>query len=224
MCRTHAFKYGPALLCSILFFVFQYPVRPALSDTPAHSLSKAAAERCRLKLREIEDFAAREGSGGEQTTRFTEEEVNSYIMLDATLKYKSCVKDLKLEFLSDFLEGAASVDFDCLKESPSKSLPKLITSLFSGTHIITARGTLASKDGKGIFQLQDARFDNDTLPRFLVEEAITLVCKNQKPPFDPMQTSTLPFNIQRVTVHPGYIMVYQQRMEVETGTKQKEAL
>jgi len=35
------------------------------------------------------------------------------------------------------------------------------------------------------------------------------VGRKQDPPFDPMQPSKMPYEIQKVDVHSGYIVVYQ---------------
>jgi len=42
-----------------------------------------------------------------------------------------------------------------------------------------------------------------------VEEIISTVGKRQKPPFDPMQPSQMPYGIQKVETGQGYITVYQ---------------
>jgi hypothetical protein len=88
-------------------------------------------------------------------------------------------------------------------------LPKLLSLMISGVHWITARGRLVSGKGRARFQLVQARFDNSTLPRGLVEEIISAVGRKQKPPFDPLQSSELLDDINRVEVHTGYILVFQ---------------
>jgi hypothetical protein len=107
------------------------------------------------------------------------------------------------------LQGVAAIDFDRLGGSSSKLMPKLLGMIFSGTHVLSARGELISRDGKGRFRLERASFDDSTLPRYLIEHIITLVGKKQNPPFDPLQLSALPYGIERVDVHPGYLIVYQ---------------
>jgi hypothetical protein len=76
-------------------------------------------------------------------------------------------------------------------------------------HKLTARGQLLSGNGKASFRLEQARFDNSTLPKALVEEIITAVGRKQNPPFDPLQPSQLFYDIDKVDVHPGHILVYQ---------------
>ncbi|MEJ2247259.1 MAG: hypothetical protein P8Y80_14460 [Acidobacteriota bacterium] len=160
-------------------------------------------------MKEIEDFAAQEEADKEMATRLTEEEVNAYLSLDINSDNQSCLKNMRMAFKQDLMEGISSVDFDCLRDTSSKTFSAIILRLFSGTHVITARGTIVSGDGKGHIQLEQVRFDDSVLPNFLVEQAVAAVCGKQDPPFNPMQPSALPYNIKKITIHPGYIMVYQ---------------
>ena len=83
------------------------------------------------------------------------------------------------------LQAVASIDFDSLSSS-GKPLSKLIGLMFSGTHTLTVKGQLISKGGKANFSSDQARFDDTTLPRYLVEQIITAVGRKQNPPFDPL--------------------------------------
>ena len=181
----------------------------ARSDTHPLSVSEEAAERCGQKFKSIREFAGQEESGEERATRITEEEVNSYLILGTDSEYQTCLRTLKMTFKQDVLEGLASVDFDCLKEISSKSIPKYFSLLFSGIHVITSRGKVLSDEGEGRVQLEQVRFDGRMLPNFLVAEAVEAVCEAQNSSFNPLQPSRLPYSIKRITVHPGYIIVYQ---------------
>ena len=181
----------------------------ARSDTHPLSVSEEAAERCGQKFKSIREFAGQEESGEERATRITEEEVNSYLILGTDSEYQTCLRTLKMTFKQDVLEGLASVDFDCLKEISSKSIPKYFSMLFSGIHVITSQGKVLSDEGQGRVQLEQVRFDGRMLPNFLVAEAVEAVCEAQNSSFNPLQPSRLPYSIKRITVHPGYIIVYQ---------------
>jgi len=178
-------------------------------DIFASTASKAAAERCRLKIKSLEDFSINRKSGQKQMTRFSEEEINSYLAVDLSSKYHPCLKSLLMTFEESRMQGVATIDFDRLGTTSTRFLPKIVSLLFSGTHTITARGQLLSKNGKANFQLEQARFDNSSLPKSLVEEIITSVGRKQNPPFDPLQPSEMPYKIEKVDVHRGYIIVYQ---------------
>jgi hypothetical protein len=81
--------------------------------------------------------------------------------------------------------------------------------MISGVHKITAEGTLIAQNGKARFRLHEARFDENTLPNFLVEPIISAVGRRQTPPFDPLEPSEMPYHIDKVDLHHGYIVVYQ---------------
>jgi len=192
---------------SLLFF--QASLIHASPDNPSEDVSEAAAKECLRKLNEMVTYAAGPETENGKITRFTEEEINSYLALYEESEYRSCLQYFNMSFRQGFMEGIVSVDFDCLKKASSKSLPKLLTTFFSGTHIITARGTILSDNGKGRFQLEEARFDALVLPGLIVEQLITTLCMQLDPPFDPMEPSPFPYKIKRVRIQPGYIMVFQ---------------
>jgi hypothetical protein len=173
------------------------------------AITKAAANRCDSKLNALEKFADHHKAWQKQTTQFSEDEVNSYLALDLSSKYQPSLKALTVTFEEGRLQCVADIDFDRLGAASDKILPKLFSFMFSGVHKLTARGQLLSGNGKASFRLEQARFDNSTLPKALVEEIITAVGRKQTPPFDPLQPSQLFYDIDKVDVHSGYILVYQ---------------
>ena len=112
-------------------------------------------------------------------------------------------------FEENRLKATATIDFDRLGMTSSKLLPKLISLMFSGVHTIAADGQLVTKDGKAHFKMNQALFDGSALPKPLIEGIISAVGRKQNPPFDPLQPSEMPYEINKVDVHPGYIIVYQ---------------
>jgi hypothetical protein len=182
---------------------------PAGLDAPALIASKKAAAQCDSKLKILEDFADKHKSGQTQTTKFSEDEINSYLALDLKAKYHSSLKSLIVSFSENRFEANAAIDFDHLEATSTKFLPKLIGLMFSGVHTLAADGQLLSKEGKANFRLEKAQFDGSTLPKYLVEEIITAVGRKQNPPFDPLKPSQMPYEIDRVEVHSGYIIVFQ---------------
>ena len=175
----------------------------------APGVSKAAAAQCQAKVAGLESFASKTAPGRKQTTQITEDEINSYLALDLSAKYNPCLKSLALTIQEGGVRGEASIDFDVLGLNATKLLTRLMASMFTGTHKLNARGEITAQNGKASFRLESARFDNTTLPNFLVEEIITAVGRKQKPPIDPLQPSQMPFRIEKVDLHPGYIVIYQ---------------
>jgi hypothetical protein len=181
--------------------------RPPIPDSKR--ISKAAAESCGVKLKRLEDFAASSSRSKKQTTEFSENEINSYLALELSKNYHPSLKSLLIVVEESKLQGVASIDFDSLAMNSKTVLTKLMTKMFSGVHTLSVRGKLVTEEGKARFQLEEAYFDDSALPNFLVEEIISAVGRKQKPPFDPMQPSKLPYGIQTVELHPGRALVHQ---------------
>lgn len=185
------------------------PVIARGAQEPSRKITKTSAESCRSKVEKLQAFAANAKPGKKQITRLSQEEINSYLALDLSAKYSPGLKSLFFAFESDKLQADAVIDFDRLGMSATRMIAKLMASLFSGIHTLSARGRLVAQQGKANFQLEEAKFDGTGLPNFLVEEIITAVGRKQKPPFDPMQPSEMPYRIEKVEIHAGYIVIYQ---------------
>jgi hypothetical protein len=207
--RSLASSLFKAVLLPLCLFLCSSPNAIPKGGKSAYVPSKAAAKRCSEKLDSLENFAAKRKSGKKQTTRFSQEEINSYLALDLSAHYHPCLKSLIVVLEENRLQAVASIDFDHLKSSSNKLLPKLIGLIFSGTHTMTATGQLISKDGKAHFRLEQARFDDTTLPRSLVEQILTAVGRSQNPPFDPLQPSEIFYEIEKADIRSGYVIVYQ---------------
>jgi hypothetical protein len=201
-CRT-------ASLFPSLILAFILTTHATASDKSTYSFTRSAADKCDSKLKAMEDFAAKRKSGSRNTTRFSENEVNSYLAFHLSKKYHPSLKSLVVTFEENGLQTVASVDFDRLGTTQNKFLPKIMALLFSGTHTLDAHGQLISDKGNAHFLLERARFDESVLPKSIVEGIITAVGRKQNPPFDPLQPSKMPYEIKEVDVHPGYIVVYQ---------------
>jgi hypothetical protein len=179
------------------------------AESPPPKISARASARCTKKVAELQEFAADKGSLDKKTTRLTEEELNSYMALELKSKYHPCLQSLQISFEENKLSGVATIDFDNLSLNSTKSVTRLLTKLLSGVHSLSMEGKLEASGGKANFVLGEARFDSTVLPNFLVEEIITAVGKKQKPPFDPIQPTQMPFKIDKVEVHKGHIIIIQ---------------
>ncbi len=114
-----------------------------------------------------------------------------------------------MQFQESKLKADAVLDFDNLSKNSTKTFARLVAKLFTGTHNLSVNGKLVASEGKASFVLDEARFDGSSLPNFLVEQIITAVGQKQKPPFDPLQPSKMPYAIDRVEVHTDQIIVFQ---------------
>jgi hypothetical protein len=202
------------LFCAIALAPgFPAPCLIAVQSSKAPGgVSKAAAESCAIKVQRMEDYAAATipaGSVGKHATRLTEDELNAYLELDLRPEYHPSLKSLNVKLMEARLQGSASIDFDLVELKNTSLLTSLLRKMLAGVHSLVVLGGLLSGDGKAYFRLDDARFDGISLPNLLVAEIITAVCRKQNPPFDPMKPSALPYRIQKVDLHAGYLVVYQ---------------
>jgi hypothetical protein len=211
----HASAYGIVLLFCALALApgLPAPLLIAIQSSKASGgVSKAAAESCAVKVQRLEDYAAAPipaGSIGKHATRLTEDELNSYLELDLRPEYHPSLKSLKVKFMEARLQGSARIDFDLVELKSDSLLTSLLRKMLAGVHSLAVLGGMISGEGKAHFRLDEARFDGISLPNVLVAEIITAVCRKQNPPFDPMKPSALPYRIQKVDLHAGYIVVYQ---------------
>ena len=194
------------LIAELAAFPFAHS---ALQAETGPGISKAAAGECARKVKALETSSARTGNRGTQTTRISEAELNSFLAYELSPKYHASLKSLTVRLEPGRLQAVATVDFDQLGMSSKKSVTRLLASLLTGKHTLTAYGKLIADGGRANFQLERAMFDDISLPNLLVEEIISTVGKRQKPPFDPMQPSQMPYGIQKVETGQGYITVYQ---------------
>ncbi|MBN2338157.1 MAG: hypothetical protein JXP48_06415 [Acidobacteria bacterium] len=180
---------------------------PLWSAEPAPS--RAAAERCTEKIKEMERFIPEKASGKSLSTPFTEEEINSYLQLVLKPRYHPSLRTLQVRLGQDRLHTRAVIDFDRLRTSTTGVFRSLLALMFSGTRTLDADGKLHTGDGRGRYELEQARFDGRTLPNGLVNEIIAAVGMRQTPPFNPTESSTLPYGIERVDLEPGRLVAHQ---------------
>jgi hypothetical protein len=178
-------------------------------QAPGSGITKAAADSCDAKIKRLESFDAERKTGAHQTTQFTDTEWNSYLGITLKPNYHPCLKEIRLKFEEGRLEAVSTIDFDSLNFNSTGSVNSLLRAMLTGVHTMTIHGRLVSEAGKANFQLEEARFDSITLPNLLVTEIIGAVGRRQNPPFDPTQPNSLPYHIQKVEVHAGYIIVNQ---------------
>lgn len=178
-------------------------------QTDASKISRAAARRCQAKIDRLLAYAGSAKPEGGQTTQFTDDEVNSYLALETSASYHPSLKSLWFTFQESTLGCAASIDFDQIQLSSSQVLNQLLYSMFSGVHLLSLSGTLVAQEGQAYFRLAGASFDGTKLPNALVEQIITIVGRSQRPPFDPLKPSEMPYGIKKVEVHTRSITVFQ---------------
>jgi hypothetical protein len=171
-------------------------------------ISREAAASCELKVKQLEAISS-QTSAKNIRTRFTDEEINSYLALVLQPTFHPSLRNISFDIDRSGLTAVAIIDFDRLVLSQQGVLTRFLAKILSGVHTLTLEGTLISGEGKARFQLSEAMFDSRMLPKVVVEEIISLVGSKQNPPFDPMEPSEMPFGIKDVELNTGHIIVIQ---------------
>jgi hypothetical protein len=179
------------------------------SNVASAGISRAAAESCDAKVKKMETRAGDHGRGRKLETRLSETELNSYLAICLSPNYHPCLRGILVKLDEGRLQAVASIDFDRLQLNSTQLINGLLKKMLTGVHKLTIRGGLISNTGTASFRLDEAQFDSITLPNLLISEIISAVGRKQNPPLDPMQPSALPYLIQKVDVHSGYILVQQ---------------
>lgn len=198
-----------AAACLGIGLIFLCLATPVFGETTKFIASEPAAAKCRSKLSKLMAFPEKRKPGQRLTTKFSQTEINSYLALDLSSQYHPCLKSLILVFEENRLKATATIDIDSLGASSQGLLPKLLSLMLSGIHTLAADGKLVTEDGKAYFKMEQALFDGTALPKLLIERIISTVGQRQSPPFDPLQPSEMPYEINKVDVKSGYIIVVQ---------------
>lgn len=207
--RNGAMKAALSLAIIAGILPFGRIIFPLHAAATGDGLSQKDSDNCAKKVKALEEHAASPEPRKKKATRITETELNSYFLLELKSKFHPCLRSIQFTLLDNKLRGTAALDFDKLGLRSTNVLARMLTRLFSGVHSLSVAGKLVAAGGKARFELDEARFDGSALPNLLVEEIISAVGKKQRPPFDPLQPSQMPYAIDRVEVRSGHLVIHQ---------------
>ena len=146
------------------------------------------------------------------TTRFTEQEVNSYIHYDLASEYPPGISKVNLNFVPGSISGSADVDFDKLKSARSSGTGGgeglgMLSYLFRGVHTINCEGAFSAVNGLGRFSLGEVSIDGLVLPRPLVDFLVASYLKPRFPALNLDHPFRLPDSIDAAEVGQGSLQV-----------------
>jgi hypothetical protein len=178
-------------------------------------LSKQDADRFQLKLSSIVDFAnaprARAASAP-RSIDITDAELNSYLRYHARADIPTGIVDPVLSSLGGGrVGGYALVDLDAVRtQKPRGWLDPL--GYLTGRLPITVTGSLATANGVGRFQLENAEISGITIPKTVLQELLSYYSRTADNPAginmdDPFE---LPARIREIKVGSGRSTVVQQ--------------
>ncbi len=172
-------------------------------------VSQAAADRAEKKLAQITQNASLK-TPAPLVTALSEEEVNSYFQYKMGTKTPKGVSNVRFSLHKDRVSGTAIVDFDQVKAAQKKPVNALLDQLLSGVKPVAGAGTFTSRNGAGLFHLEEVSVGNVGLSGFLLDLLIRHFVQPRYPRAAIDRPFELGYSIDRLVLDEGRVTVYQK--------------
>ena len=183
-----------------------------VADAPA--LTKQDADRFQAKLTKIVDFGNAKPAAKApkpQSISVSDAEVNSYLRFIAAPQIPVGIVEPVLNAMGDGrVSGRAIVDLDAVRKQKQRGWMDPLAYL-GGQLPVTAAGRLATKDGKGQFQLESAEIKGVPIPKAVLQELLSYYSRTKENPagIDMDAPFELPARIREIRVGSGTSTVVQ---------------
>ena len=171
------------------------------------------AASLRQKIATIVAIGERQSRASQpQRTTVLENEVNSYLALDARDQIPAGVVDPAVSILGNGrVSGRATVDLDAVRRQQNPTSLLDPASYLTGRVPVTAVGTLSATGGVGRFALESASAGGVPLPKFLLQQIVSYYSRSPEFPNginidDPF---ALPAQIREIQVQRGQAIIVQ---------------
>ena len=194
------------LLCSLLVAAVGLP-----GSAIESKISRQAADRLLLKAIAINANALASRPAAARTT-VTEEELNSFLALDAREQLPVGVAEPRVEMLADGRVVAyAVVDLDAVRKQRSSGGWLDPSSYLRGQLPVSATGTLQAAHGMARFDLESAEIHGIRIPKTLLQEVVAYYSRSSENPngLDIDAPFPLPARIRAIEVQKGKAVVLQ---------------
>ena len=173
------------------------PAPPGLSWDDADFVEQTLA---RMERRVRSGRAA-----SDQTVIVTERQLNSYVTLSLGPTLPAGVSGLQLRLSQDRLGASALVDLDRVKAQLPKGAASGLLMFLGGTLPVEVHGRLASANGQGRIDLEQATVGGVSLPASLVAQIVAMTTKSAAHPqgFDILAPFPLPWSARQLRLEPG---------------------
>lgn len=179
----------------------------------APSVSRDQAETFARKVAQIVQHGSvpAAASAARRRTTLTETEMNSWFAFRSRRLLPSGVASPSVSLIGNGrLTGAATLDFEEIGRRRGSSAFDVF-SLLGGRIPVTVTGILHTRDGRARFELQEAAAAGVPVPKFLLQEIVSLYTRT---PDDPEgmgleRPFDLPVNIRQIELGQGQATVVQ---------------
>lgn len=84
---------------------------------------------------------------------------------------------------------------------------RMFKTVLSGVQTLEAEGKLTTNGGKGVYEVESARFNHIPVPAFLVNAVISFLGKRQPPHIDVTEPFAYPYGIKDIKIVPGKVVL-----------------
>jgi len=144
-------------------------------------------------------------AAADETVVVTERQLNSYVTLSLGPRMPAGVSHLQLRLQKDRLAASALVDLDRVKAQLPPGAASGLLMFLGGTLPVEVYGRLATADGLGRIDLEQATVGGVSLPTSLVAQVISMSTKSAARPqgFDILSPFPLPWSARQLRLEPG---------------------
>ena len=178
----------------------------------ADVLTPQLAEAFEKKMVIVQAHAASEEATSPRTTRFTENELNSYLRYKVTDQLPTGLSEPTVTLTGKGrVTARAFVDLDVIRQKQSSGGWFDLKSYLSGKLAVAATGIIRTEAGKGRFEFELAEVSGVPVPKALLQQIVAHYTKSAEQPNGASLDDTfdLPVRIQRIDVEPGRAIVIQ---------------
>jgi hypothetical protein len=193
-------------LCSLLVAALWLP-----GSATESKISREAADRLLRKAIAINANGLASRTAPARTT-VTEEELNSFLALEAREQLPVGVAEPRVEMLADGRVVAhAVVDLDAVRKQRSSGGWLDLSSYLRGEVPVSATGTLRAAEGMARFDLEAADIYGIRIPKSLLQEVVAHYSRSSENPrgLDIDAPFPLPARIRAIEVRRGQAIVLQ---------------
>jgi hypothetical protein len=185
---------------------FYYLNSPKGAPGVEEDLSRSAASQCSQKLSEL---ASPSKTRSPRTLEFSQKEIDSFLHYEMSQFYPQGLHAVHIKLLDDSLSANAKINFDEIQSAENPARSTWISTFFKGEHTVEATGKIRTNNGAGSYDILGVRLDQKEIPKPLVSLLITKLVLPKYPEAKPNTNFELPYEINRIEITPGRLVVHQ---------------
>src|SRR5437773_6776129 len=172
----------------------------------ATGLSRSEASQFSRKLSELSSASSH---SPRKTLEFTEREIAAYVYYDLSQHFPRGLHEVRIKLLDDSIAAQARIDFDEMQSGGNTGKNPLLNALLKGEHTLQVNGRVKAQNKVGSYDIMGLLIDQNEVPKPLVDLLITKLVLPKYPIAKPNTNFELPYEIEKIDVREGKVVIYQ---------------